>query len=209
MVPDDSLLRAAKALKGFQPRLSPCANPVACIASSTCTERNTPPPAFHQHVDGSEVTVGLYLQSETLWFLPPLDSSFLSPTTATLAPPFALASDQGILPPWRPGRGQGVFQPGLDPVVVIKSHVLLEAFLRLYARDAAKRVGGCGMAMIGYMELYVDDDGLLDASQLPEPLRGFYKELHSENMTKPLRQWTMELRVALGMPSDRSENDFS
>ncbi|KAB5586202.1 hypothetical protein GE09DRAFT_1049181 [Coniochaeta sp. 2T2.1] len=112
-------------------------------------------------------------------------------------------------PAWRPGRGSGVFGPGLDPVVVLKSHVLLEALLRLYARDAAKRTGGFGVALIGYIELHVDDDGLLDVDQLPEPLMTLYKELHDENMTKPLRQWTRELREALGLSSDGSEDEFS
>ena len=31
------------------------------------------------------------------------------------------------------------YEPGQHPAVVLKSHVLLEAYLRLYARDAAQR----------------------------------------------------------------------
>ena len=53
--------------------------------------------------------------------------------------------------------------------------------------------------MVAYMEEYVDDDGLLDASQLnPPPLDRFYRELH--NGDKPLRQWAMEFGEALGLP---------
>ncbi|KAF9870558.1 calcineurin-like phosphoesterase [Colletotrichum karsti] len=94
---------------------------------------------------------------------------------------FTLATDQDTLPPWRPGRGSGVYLTTKQPIVVPKAHVLLEAFLRIYARDSGKRVGSFGMAMIGYIEQYVDDDGLLDVDLLPEPLRTLYKELHEGN----------------------------
>lgn len=77
---------------------------------------------------------------------------------------------------------------------------MLEAFLRLYVRDLGKRIGSFAMAMIGYMEEYVDDDGLLDANQLPEPLKTFYEELRQGR--KPVRQWTMELKEALGISKD-------
>ena len=123
------------------------------------------------HVDASEVTVGLYLQSETLWFLPPLDDSLSSPQKLKLPSHFALASDQNVLPPWRPGRGSGVFNSGEDPVVVPQSFILLEAFLRLYARDSAKRIGSVGMPLIGYVEQYVDDDGFWKHPGLRSRLR--------------------------------------
>ena len=83
--------------------------------------------------------------------------------------------------------------------------MLLEAYLRLYARDAGKRVGSFGMAMIAYMEEYVDDDGLLDASQLPEPLGTFYAELREGK--KPVRQWMGELQDALGVPHHDPDHD--
>lgn len=205
MIPDDGLLPGAEALAKVK-RLTTCPGLPACSLGTQ--DRESPPPAFHAHVDASNISVGLYLQSETLWFLPPLDN-LLAPTRTNLPPPFALASDESVFPPWRPGRGLGLFKPGLDPVVAIRSHVLLEALLRLYARDAAKRVGGFGIAIIGYMELYVDNDGLLDANLLPEPLRSFYKELHDGIMTKSVRQWTRELREALGVRSEGSEDDYS
>lgn len=75
---------------------------------------------------------------------------------------------------------------------------MLEAFLRLYARDSGKGVGSFGMAMIGYMELYVNNDGFLESDELPEPLKSFCVELHSETMTKSVRQWTERLKEALG-----------
>ena len=162
-------------------------------------------PAFHVHIEDSEVTVAIFPQSETLWSLPPLDSAFLAPKKLKLPSQFVLASDQTVLPPWRPGRGSGVFKSDCDPVVVPKSHILLDAFLRLYARDSGKRIGAFAMPMIGYMEEYVDDDGLLDANQLPEPLKTSYKELREGK--KPIRQWTKELKEALGICEDSEDDD--
>ncbi len=203
VIPDDRLRVGTKALTQFK-SLTPCPDQEVCPSSSQ--ERHTPPPAFHIHIKASEVTVALYPQSETLWFLPPLDSSFSSPKKLKLPSHFVLASDQTVLPPWRPGRGSGVFKSGRDPVVVPKTHILLEAFLRLYARDSGKRIGAFAMPMIGYMEEYIDDDGLLDANQLPEPLKTSYKELRQGR--KPVCQWTKELKEALGVLVD-SEDDRS
>jgi len=204
VIPDDRLEDGTKALTQLK-SLTPCPDREVCPSSSQ--KRYTPPPAFHIHMKDSEVTVALYLQSETLWFLPPLDSSFSFPNELKLPSQYILASDQTILPPWRPGRGSGVFKSGCDPVVVPKSHILLEAFLRLYARDSGKRIGSFAMAMIAYMEEYVDDDGLLDTNQLPEPLKTSYKELRQG--VKPVRQWRKEFREALGILEEDSEDDRS
>lgn len=76
--------------------------------------------------------------------------------------------------------------------------------MRLYARDCGKRVGSFAMAMIAYMELYVEADGLLDADRLPEPLRKFYRELNSGD--KPVRRWTRELKEALGVSTEGFED---
>ena len=203
VVPDDRLRVGTETLTQFK-SLTPCPDREVCPSSSQ--ERHTPPPAFHIHISDSEVTVTLYPQSETLWFLPPLDSSFSSPKKPKLPSQVILASDQTVLPPWRPGWGSGVFKSDCDPVVVPKSHILLEAFLRLYARDLGKRIGSFAMAMIAYMEEYVDDDGLLDAKQLPEPLKTSYKELKEGR--KPIRQWTNELKEDLGV-FEESEDDRS
>ncbi len=203
VIPDDHLRVGTKALTQFK-SLTPCPDREVCPSSSQ--ERHTPPPASHFHIKDSEVTVALYPQSETLCFLPPLDNSFSSPKKFKLPSQFILASDQTVLPPWRPGRGSGVFKSDCDPVVVPKSHILLEAFLRLYARDSGKRIGAFAMPMIGYMEEYVHDDGLLDTNQLPEPLKTSYKELRQGR--KPVRQWTKELKEILGILED-SEDDRS
>jgi len=77
--------------------------------------------------------------------------------------------------------------------------------MRLYARDQGKRVCSFGIAMIAYMQLYVDADGFLDADLLPEPLRTFYQELQEGK--KPVRQWMLELKAALGVAEDDSDSN--
>ena len=81
---------------------------------------------------------------------------------------------------------------------------MLEAYLRLYARDNGKRIGAFSMAIIAYIKGYVDDDGFLDANQLPEPLKTFYKELREGK--KPVRQWMTESKEALGIPEDMEDD---
>jgi len=154
-------------------------------------------------VNAPDVTIGLYTQSDTLWFLPPLTKVLPCPPEKLEATsPFVIASDNTVLPSWRPGRGSGAFDAGKQchPVVVPRAVVLLEAFMRLYARDSGKQIGSFAMAMIDYMELYVDQDGFLDATLLPDPLRLFYQQLKSGE--KPVRQWRKELKEALGVPCD-------
>lgn len=77
--------------------------------------------------------------------------------------------------------------------------------MRLYARDEGERVGSFGIAMIAYMQLYVDADGFLDAGLLPEPLRTSYGELLEGK--KPIRRWMLELKDALGVAVEDSESD--
>lgn len=207
-MPDNHLNIAAKALENLL-LLSACPDLATCFASSSSPARQTPPAAAHLHINGTQVTVGLYPQSDTLWFLPPLNVSLFSNAPdkdhSMLPPYFCLASDSTVMPPRRPGRGSGVFRSGYHPVIVPRNHLLLEAILRLYARDSGKMIGSLGMAMISYMEEYVDDDGLLDTKQLPEPLGTFYQDLRAGR--KPVRQWTRELQEALGVPIEDSDDD--
>lgn len=207
MVPDDRLRAAAKALLVNLEFLASCPDSTHCLSSSP--DRFTPPAAAHLHIDYvSHVTVGLFVQSDTLWFLPALDGSLVADSQFEIPPSVSsylcLASDSTVLPPRRPGRGSGVFQSGHHPVLVPKPHVLLEAFLRLYARDIGKKSGSNGMAMISYMEEYVDDDGFLNAELLPPQLAKLYKELRAGPST--VRKWTRDLREALGVPLGKFED---
>ena len=162
VVPDDHLNISTKAFTQLK-TLTPRPNPAVCLTSSQ--ESFTPLPAFHMHIKASsETTVGLYPQSETLWFLPPLNNSLASPGTVQLPSQFVLTSNKIVLPPGRLGCGGGVFKSNQYPLIVPKAHVMLEAFLRLYGRDFGKGTGRHALAMICYVEEYIDDDGFLDAT---------------------------------------------
>lgn len=139
----------------------------------------------------------IFVQSETLWFLPEFDQSLVFPPSLDLHPHFVFASDERVLPPARLGRGSGVWKEEGATILVPRAIVLLEAFMRLYARHAGKKVGSFSMQMICYMEEYVDDDGYLAQSRLPEPLQTFFEELKKGE--KPVRQWLAEFRSALGV----------
>lgn len=148
-----------------------------------------------------DLTVGLFLQSETLWFLPPLSKTLLCvPEEEATNSPFISATDSTILPPWRPGRGSGVFTStdSAKHVLVPRAPVLLEAYMRLHARDSGKQVGTFSLAMVDYMTMYVDEDGYLDVMLLSDPFRAFYQRLKVDE--GPIRNWTRDLKTALGMP---------
>ncbi|KAK6825587.1 hypothetical protein PG987_013081 [Apiospora arundinis] len=209
VIPDDLLPRGMQALSAL-PDVGPYQDPETCPTSSQ--ERHTPPPPLHPPSTSTLTPPKsqwvLYLQSQTLWFLPTLDNTRLigaEVSSANLPPQFVLASDQDSLPPWRPGRGSGVFKSSQEPVFVPKAHVLLEAFLRLCARDSGKRIGAFSLAMVGYIEQYVDDDGLLDTTQLPEPFKTFHAQLRAGK--KPVRQWTKEFKQALHLPEDEESDE--
>jgi hypothetical protein len=75
VIPDSCLSTSVQVLTHLD-NLAPCPDLKACPASSRL--RQTPPPTFHAHIKDLEVTGSLYLQSETLWFLTPLDWSLAS-----------------------------------------------------------------------------------------------------------------------------------
>ncbi|KAF2278516.1 thioredoxin reductase [Westerdykella ornata] len=202
VIPDGCLQTAVNALSSNE-RLTQCERGELCPISSP--EGFTPPPAFHMHLDASDLAVGLYLQSEMIWFLPSLDTALSSPQQDELPAYFVLASDETVLPPYRLGMGSGALPQGGHLVLVPTSVVLLEAYLRLWARDWRKRQGGMGIAMIAYMQEYVEKEGFLDGDQLPEPLRTFYRELKEGE--KPVRQWSEELSMALGVSDEGDEEE--
>lgn len=76
--------------------------------------------------------------------------------------------------------------------------------MRIYAHDVGTTVGPFALTMIPYMELYVDDDGFLDADQLPDSVRELYD--HRRNRIEPLRQWTWAVQKSLGRGSIASSN---
>lgn len=200
IVPDRQLQAAVEAIS-TSGRLEPCREIKYCPAGPH--DRYTPPPAHHMHVDGSDITVGLYPQSDTLWFLPELDQALVHPPSLKMHPHFVFASDGDTLPPERDGRGAGAFKNDEASVLVPRAIVLLEAFLRLYARDCEKQIGSFAMQMITYIEEYVDGDGYLDHCTLPTPLQTLYEELKGGE--KPVHQWKRELRSALGVQDEQDQ----
>ncbi|KAI7250280.1 hypothetical protein KC343_g5760 [Hortaea werneckii] len=194
IVPDGQLQAAASVLSDSD-TLEPCPDINVCLAGPH--NRCTPPAAHHVHVHGSKLTVDIFIQSETLWFLPELDQSLVFPPTLHLHAHFVFASDKHTLPPKRLGRGSGAFQEDFVPVLVPRAVVLLEAFLRIYARDRGKQIGSFAMQMICYIEEYVDDEGYLRESRLPEPLQTLYVQLKEDRM--PVRQWLEKLRAEIGV----------
>ncbi|KAL9107991.1 MAG: hypothetical protein Q9227_007206 [Pyrenula ochraceoflavens] len=200
VVPDSQITAGAKALTQVK-TLTSCPDLDACPISSKA--RFTAQPASHMHIEATEVAVALYPQSETLWFLPALDRALSSPSKLNLPPCFVLASDQSVLPCGGLGTGSGFFKSEKNLVALPKSHILLEAFMRLYARDSGTREGGFSLSMIAYMEQYVDDEGYLDTKKLPEPFATFYRELRVGE--KPIPQWTKELKDALKEPIETPE----
>ncbi|KAG5926249.1 hypothetical protein E4U42_003489 [Claviceps africana] len=195
VVPDELLTVATHALLPHE-KLTACPDGEDCdIISPT---RPTPAPQSHLHIGKAEEPVGLYTQSMTLWFLPPLEAALVMPDQGELPPPYALASDESILPPYRPGRGCGFFTSTVHPVVIVRPHVLLEAFMRFCARYIDTPGGGFSISMICYVGLYIDDDGYLDLKQLSEPLASSYRAL--SDGSRSVRQWIHEVKKLLGEP---------
>lgn len=191
-MPDSHFLLSTQCLSKLD-YLSPCSDHISCPTSTS--SRYTPSPEYHYHTGDSEVTVDIHIQSNTLWFLPALQDFLCDPKSEILPDYLLLASDDTVLPPWRPGRGAGVFKTKQPPVVVPRASTLLEAFLRIYARDCDTRIGNT--FMIAYIELYVDNDGLLDLDKLPQPLRSRYEELREGDVD--MAQWVAQLKESVDM----------
>jgi hypothetical protein len=202
VVADDQLPLAITSVSGLV-GLEACHDVNSCLAVHN---RYTPPASFHLHVRDTKLFVGLYTQSETLWFLPRFDHTLVFPPTLQDHPHFTFASDRTTLPPYRDGRGAGFFTIHEPPVLVPRSFILLEALMRIHARDSAKQVGAFAIQMICYVAGYVDSDGYLDVTRLSEPLRTFYQRFQKGDQR--LAPWTIELKEALGVPiEEKAWND--
>lgn len=113
---------------------------------------------FHDYLETTHglSSISLYLRSETLWFLPPIEIC-LSPTRNLKLPYYlTLASDGAICRPEQRGQGTGCFKPNY-PAPVLKVQVLLEAYLRL-SRDPKQMQGGFSISMVCYMYEYIKSD---------------------------------------------------
>ncbi|KAI0010884.1 hypothetical protein F4779DRAFT_626890 [Xylariaceae sp. FL0662B] len=173
VVPDEKISAAVAALK--KSHLQKCPDPGSCIVSGDSAQ--SPWPVFHMHIGTTEVDVSIRAHSETLWFItPPSDHHLECPSETqdpSRPPHYVLASDSGVLPGPRSGRGHGRFSDEGPHVLIPASHVLLEAYLRL-AIAHRQDFGLFYLSMITYVEEYIDRDGLLDDAFLSEPCRVFW-----------------------------------
>ena len=79
------------------------------------------------------------------------------------------------LPSKRPGRGYGAFRGTTFPVYIPTAHRLLESYIRGISRARRGQNEGFFLAMVTYIDEYVDGDGLLDKKMLEHRCREFYQ----------------------------------
>lgn len=140
--------------------------------------------------------VRLFLQSETLWFLPPFSASLASPRAHSVPEYLVLACDTTILPRGRDGHGNGAFLLDQTVVLVPKSEIMVEAYMRMMARDWGTPVSN--YENLGYMSHYVQECYLMDPGLLPEPLEEIYWDF--KELAMPMVDIMKKLRQALGLP---------
>jgi hypothetical protein len=130
------------------------------------------------HIDGMSF-LDLFLQSETLWFLPPFDASLANPRECQLPRYLAFGSHDNAVPPHQSqmgGGGMGAFLLDQTVVLVPKAHILTEAAIRIMARDYYKECHSHSQSLVEYVSIYIDPLGYLDPNLLPEPFDRIYTE---------------------------------
>ncbi|KAI2610613.1 uncharacterized protein GGS25DRAFT_518912 [Hypoxylon fragiforme] len=170
IIPDEKLPAAVAALK--RSNLRRCPDPRLCAVSREDTPQ--PAPSFHMHIGTSELDVSIRARSKTLWFIPPVPENLYSDTRPQDSR-YIFASDDSILPPPRHGRGRGAFSKEGFPVVVPTAHTMLEAYMRLSIAHRDE-YGGFYISMMAYVAQYIDADGLLNDTKLPESCREFWHD---------------------------------
>jgi hypothetical protein len=201
-----SVISAASAITDLPWTLVTCPDTKTCYKSDPDT--SWPTPTFHLHIDGhtppSLYVVCLFLQSETLWFLPPFGVSLANPRANPLPRYLALACDQTALPHYVSGLGTGFFASDQTVVLVPKIHILLESGMRITARDHGKRAGNYAGVIIDYIGLYINARGFLDIDLLPGPFRWLYKTMNDSSKHSPL-EWQVKLMRTCGVPVEESD----
>ena len=188
-VPDDLVAAAESALQNKG--LADCTEPESCDTIGKF--RTSPAPTVHFNID-PKTTISIYKQSSTFWSIPSLTLERLVSSHDII-----LASDSRLPPP-RLGRGPGAFHTGYFPVYIPTAHRLLEAYVRLVSGSDGGRHRGWGMAMITYIEEYVDADGLLDEQMVEGRCRKFYSDMKLGE--RPLRPLLKELADSFGETFD-------
>ncbi|KAH0593112.1 hypothetical protein MHUMG1_09114 [Metarhizium humberi] len=88
-----------------------------------------------------------------------------------------LASSSADLPPRRPGRGSGFFTTVEYPVVVLRLHALLEAYIRLYLRDRKRRDGAYARHSVKLLTPCIDVEELPGSREISDRIKRYYKTL--------------------------------
>jgi hypothetical protein len=179
------------------PLLTPCTETL-CAASSE--RQSNPPPKHHVHYKGGpEFTVQIFAQSDTLPFLESFEQSLA--TNRNLSHHYVLAADYVSLPPDRPNRGSGYLKSGRTPVIIPKAYIMLEAYLRILAREALTDHADWAMGMVMLIREYVGLDGYLnvpmDQRRLSRQTGALFIEMF--RLKRPVRHWLSDLRTSFGM----------
>ncbi|EFY86916.1 hypothetical protein J3459_005993 [Metarhizium acridum] len=176
IVPGSRLAEAIQALENAR-NLAHCPDKDACPWSPQ--RRKAMEPVFHMHLGNSARTVTLYTHCQILWFLPQMNSPLPSSGQQQLELPqhLTLASSSADLPPHRPGRGSGFFTTVEYPVVVLRLHVLLDTYIRLYLRDRKRRDGAYARHSIKLLTPCIDDEELPGSREISDRIKRYYKTL--------------------------------
>jgi hypothetical protein len=100
--------------------------------------------------------------------------------------------------------GKGVFDSDQTVVLVPRAHILLEALMRIAARDHKKNKSIFAISHVMYISIYVEKRGLLDLDLLPVPFKDIYNGWTDDEEPRPFRDFTLILLRALGVPVDAS-----
>lgn len=198
VIPDASLEAAKDALKTtseLKVALFPCDDPTSCVKTRKAMG------GTHFHVEPRRgpgvvvpITVILMLQSDTLWFLPPLGASLINPKAETLPGYAALAERQTVHEP-------SDYSSDNAPVVVPKNHILLEAHMRLVARDEGRK--GAENRLYYHnqiLEAMGSKWNDINLDLMPQPFKAYYKAHKSGKMD--LSDYIAGLKRTVGVPVD-------
>ncbi|KAH6632555.1 hypothetical protein F5144DRAFT_491660 [Chaetomium tenue] len=148
---------------------------------------------YHFHVSGGAVV--LMLQSDTLWFLPPLGAALINPKAEALPGYVAFAHGQALYAP-------PDYSSDDAPVIVPKPHILLEARMRILARDDGTERGEWRSSH------NIPDDrwDYINLDLLPRPFKVYYKANKSETISRA--EYVVGLKRTLGVPVDPKDYDL-
>lgn len=142
-------------------------------------------------------TVILMLQSDTLWFLPPLGESLINPKADTLPGYVAFAYGQAAYAP-------PDYSSENAPVLVPKPHIFLEAHMRLVARDDRSEKGVEDRLYIhGEIRGTVDKWDYINLDLLPQPFKAYYEAWKSGKLH--MSEYIVGLKRTLGVPVDPAD----